>query len=207
MRLYLVRHGVTAANKERRYCGRSETPLSPEGLRQAQLLAQRLAATGARRLYSSDLKRALLTAAALGRRLGLEPVACPALREADFGAWEGLTFAEAEAAYPEEMQSWLRDPFRFAPPGGETAQQVAERAWSFLEEHTSRREGPAIAVSHGGPLRLLLHRLLELPEERLWDIAVENSSVSLVYRSASGFRVAYYGCTRHLAGGASSSRD
>lgn len=198
MCLYLVRHGLTAANRERRYCGRSETPLSPEGLQQARFLAERLAASGAQRLYSSDLGRALQTATVVGERLGLKPAVCPALREADFGIWEGLTFTEAETAGPEIMQAWLRDPFRFAPPGGETARQVAERIWSFFEEHVFGEAGPVIAVSHGGPVRLLLLRLLGLPEKGLWDITIANASVSLVCRTASGFRVVYYNCTRHL---------
>ncbi len=198
MCLYLVRHGLTEANKERRYCGRSETPLSPEGLRQSRRLAERLAASGARRLCSSDLGRALQTAILLGERLGLEPAADPALREADFGAWEGLTFDEAETAGPEAMQAWLRDPFRFAPPGGETARQVMERTWSFFAGYAARGAGPVIVVSHGGPLRLLLLRLLGLPEKRFGEIVVENASLSLVRRTVSGFQVAFRNCTRHL---------
>ena len=99
--LYLVRHGETHSNRERRFQGQLDVPLSPAGHEQAVALGRWLADRPARfdALYSSDLRRAAQTAETVGAHLGLTPILTPALREIDCGEWQGLTGAEIEARF------------------------------------------------------------------------------------------------------------
>ena len=89
-RIYLVRHGETAWNQDKRYQGQTDIPLTEKGREQAQRAAERLAGVGASFLISSDLSRALDTAAVIGQRLGLSVISCPLWRERNYGRWGGV---------------------------------------------------------------------------------------------------------------------
>lgn len=143
----LVRHGESTWIVEGRFQGQSDPPLSPAGLAQADLVAQRLrdraapppvplprgAPTG---VWHSPLSRAAMTAGAIGAALGGQvPLhAAPGLSELAQGAWEGLTHAEVQAAYGTELESWRRDPTRHHAPGGESLAKGAARVRSALQE-------------------------------------------------------------------------
>jgi broad specificity phosphatase PhoE len=160
-RIIVLRHGRTAWNAERRYQGQLDPPLDDVGEAQAIEAAALIASMNPDVLVSSDLQRARRTAeriAALAdRKLG-----CDArLRERNLGHWEGLTRDEVEARYPDEFADWLagRDVTR---RGGETRQQVADRAVELV------RELPDVAltvlVSHGATAMCLSAALLGLPQ-------------------------------------------
>ncbi|SHI45660.1 Histidine phosphatase superfamily (branch 1) [Desulfofundulus thermosubterraneus DSM 16057] len=117
-RIYLVRHGETIWNAELRFQGHSDTALSPRGLEQARALARRLRGENFSAFYASDLQRALNTARILAEPHGLPVVPLKALREINFGAWEGLTVAEIKNRYPRELQQWWHDPLHTRVPGG-----------------------------------------------------------------------------------------
>src|ERR1044072_4215809 len=120
-RVYLIRHGVTAWNRDRRFQGHLDVPLSPEGEEQAEAVAEWLARRDAdfAALYTSDLLRASQTAGAIGRRLGLEPVLLQELREMHCGEWQGLSVHEVEARYPGQLERWTERIDIYAPPGRE----------------------------------------------------------------------------------------
>ena len=99
--VYLVRHGETAWNRERRFQGHQDVPLSPAGLFQAERLAQRLKSETFDAVYSSDLKRAVQTAEIVARELALPVVTLKGLRERSMGEWEGLTQEEVAARFPD----------------------------------------------------------------------------------------------------------
>lgn len=103
-RLLLLRHGETAWNAETRIQGQLDIALNERGLWQAERLAQALAGEDLAAVYSSDLLRAHATAAALARHHGLPVLADAALRERGFGRFEGLTYAEIEARFPELLR-------------------------------------------------------------------------------------------------------
>ncbi len=203
MDLYLVRHGETESNKERRYQGWTESPLSAEGLRQAEKAGFFLAGQQLEGLYCSDLKRAYHTARVIGSSSGLKPLVTPLLREINFGHWEGLTFDEIEAEWGKEISFWLDDPFSRSAPGGETLAEVCSRMLAFIEQLSGEgHEGKRIAaVSHGGSIRALLYRVLALDPGSFWDINIENASVSLIRKEGGSYKVVYYNRTDYLYAG------
>lgn len=156
--IYLVRHGETEWNVERRMQGRRESRLTALGRRQAAAMAELLAdlvalEPSARwRLVSSPLGRARATAEAIGVRLGLELEVDERLTEIAFGDWEGRLRDEVAPEHPEVFatREWL-----VCPPGGETFDDVWSRVQSFLAELPPEPERRVIAVSHGVAGRLL----------------------------------------------------
>ena len=158
--LVLWRHGQTTYNLERRFQGQSDVPLNDVGLRQAAEAAPYLAALRPMAIYSSDLSRASLTAAALARLTGLSVQFDKDLRERSGGSWEGLTETEIAERFPAERASWT-------PPDGESAQAVTDRAAAALERIAASLAGgsTAVVVSHGAALGMAVARLLEIPWE------------------------------------------
>jgi broad specificity phosphatase PhoE len=188
--VYLARHGESDWNAANRFQGHSDRPLTDLGRRQAEALADELAEVAAlSAIYSSPLRRALETAAVVGARTGLEPVAQDDLREVDVGAWSGLSRAEVELRFPDEFRRWLDGGEGWTD--GETYEEMASRVvsavLSIAEAHPG---GEVLVVSHGGPIRALqaaaagldvhsyrrLHRVT--PNARLSRLAVENGRIS-----------------------------
>ncbi len=200
MDLYLIRHGETESNKQKRYQGWTESPLSAQGVLQAEKVGFFMAAQKIEGLYSSDLKRAVHTARVIGASSGLKPVVTPLLREIHFGEWEGQTFDEIEKTWGSEITAWLDDPFHVAAPGGETLGQVCVRMQSFLDQLAEQvPEGKRIAaVTHGGSIRALLYQVLNLDHSSFWDIKIDNASVSLLRKEGDSFKVVYYNRFDHL---------
>ena len=144
VRLVLWRHGQTQWNVEGRFQGQSDIPLDPEGERQADRAARLLAALQPAVIFSSDLTRAMATAAPLARLTGLTVISDKDLRERYGGDWEGLTDSEIRARYPDAHTYWQ-------PPGGETSAAVADRAAAALDRIAEglAPEALAVIVSHG----------------------------------------------------------
>ncbi len=205
----MIRHGETESNKERRYLGWSESPLSGLGLRQAEAVGNFLASQGIDELYCSDLKRALHTARVIGAGCGLKPVITPLLREIHFGQWEGLTFDEIEKEWGSAISHWLDDPFHKEAPGGESLKDVCDRMREFLTavSEVASDGKRVVAVSHGGSIRALLYNILNLKHSAFWDIKIDNASITMVRRTGAGFTVEYYNRTHHLAGGGSTGEE
>ncbi len=203
MDLYLVRHGETESNKERRYQGWTESPLSESGVRQAEKVGLYLGSQRIEGLYCSDLQRAVNTARIIGASSGLKPVVTGLLREINFGQWEGHTYDEIEAGWGNAIRLWLDDPFTKAAPGGETLGEVCSRMKNFLDHLTEQAsDGQRIAaVSHGGSIRALLYHVLNLDTASFWDIKIGNASVSLIRKEGNRFKVVYYNRTDHLSAG------
>jgi probable phosphoglycerate mutase len=160
-RLFLVRHGATVLSAEDRYAGSVDVALSDEGQSQARALGARLAGESLAAVYASPMSRAQDTASLIvaGRRLGVMTV--PDLRETDHGHWEGKTRDEIRAGFPDEYARWERDPFTFAPSGGETGLQVLARALpAFLAIVGRHPDSSVLVVSHKATIRLVVGALL-----------------------------------------------
>jgi probable phosphoglycerate mutase len=155
--IWLARHGETDDNREPiRVQGFRDTPLNATGREQAAALAERVAGMGFASLWSSDLSRARVTAEIVGARIGLAPRLDPRLREAHRGRWEGDRFIDIAETEPELYAAWRRpDPdFRF--PGGESLREQQERVLACLREIAATGPLPALAVCHGGSIRVML---------------------------------------------------
>ena len=151
--LLLVRHGETDWNRDGRWQGHSDTHLNELGRQQAERLAGELSDVDV--VYSSDLARARETAGILAERLGLEVRLDPRLRERSFGAWEGLTVDEIEAAFQEDHRRWQSGD----GPGADDAEAFdafAARVDSFLQEILPLHpDENVLIVGHGGPIRVI----------------------------------------------------
>ena len=156
----LLRHGQTQLSVEKRFSGRLDAPLSETGEAQAAAAAARLRGQVFDAVISSPLRRARATAeAALPGLVAPEGrgevafVVDDALRETDFGVWEGLTFAEARELYPDELSAWLADP-AVPPPGGESLAATIERVRGALDrQRAAFPGGRLLVVSHMGPIK------------------------------------------------------
>ncbi|MDQ3705306.1 MAG: histidine phosphatase family protein [Chloroflexota bacterium] len=166
--VYLVRHGQTEWNLERRFQGQLDVPLSAEGHAQAEYVANWLDGQGLNfvALYTSDLMRAYETAIPIGERLALVPQRVGALREINAGDWQGLLTTEIEDRYPGQLARWHREANEFRLPGGETIPEVRARVHGWYMQATEAHRGQAIiVVSHGMAIRSLLSAL------NGWDLA------------------------------------
>lgn len=177
--LYLVRHGQTAWNLEKRLQGATDNVLNETGLRQASELAQRLAGVKFSHIYSSGLKRAQETAAAFAGSTPVTPL--PALNERSFGKFEGIFEDERSAALFAEFGkrgSVLDD----ALDGGESLQSQADRVKTAVREITGKHKSGSLAiVAHGGVNPLVMAALLDLPvAEAVARIKQANDEVYLV---------------------------
>ena len=162
--LVLVRHGETIWHAENRFAGRSDVPLTPRGHRQAELLGDWARNAELDAIWTSPLGRARETAALAARAARLEPRVDERLRELDFGRGEGLTTAEMEERFPEELHAFGADPVANHLPGGEDPQQAVERGMECLSEIASAHaSGRVLVVMHTTLKRLLICHLIGAP--------------------------------------------
>jgi broad specificity phosphatase PhoE len=153
----LARHGETDDNREPiRVQGFTDTPLNDTGRRQAAQLAQRLAGSDIRSLWSSDLSRAAETAEIVGAQIGLAPRLDRRLREANRGVWEGSRFIDIAREDPDGYAAWLAAGETFRFPHGESLREQQERVLAALRDIHATGERPALAVCHGGSMRVML---------------------------------------------------
>jgi probable phosphoglycerate mutase len=178
-RLVLLRHGQTDFNAGRRMQGQLDTELSELGREQAVVAAEALAKRQPLMIVSSDLRRALDTALALGERAGLPVSVDQRLRETHLGDWQGLTHLEVDEAAPGARLAW-RDDARWAPHGGESRVDVAARSRPLIAELVAGQpewgsdtdgnaDRPVVLVAHGGLIAALTADLLGLPVDN-WPV-------------------------------------
>jgi broad specificity phosphatase PhoE len=202
-RLVFVRHGVTDWNREGRWQGRLDPPLSERGRREAGMVADRLAPDPdlrPARILSSTLARASETAAIIGVSVGVEVEPDPRLVEIGAGEWEGRTHAELAAIDGERYRAWRTTP-GYGSPGGEPIPEATERVRSLLDDVAASETWPVLLVSHGGTLRILARLLLELSAERAEAVDIDNASVSSAVRTGGKmWRLERWNDELHLLG-------
>ncbi|KLO27856.1 histidine phosphatase [Mycolicibacter heraklionensis] len=176
-RLILLRHGQTEFNAGSRMQGQLDTVLSDLGRAQAEAAAEVLRKRHPLLIVSSDLWRAYDTATVLAEHNGLPVRVDTRLRETHLGDWQGLTHEEVDAAAPGARSAW-RDDARWAPHGGESRIDVAERSVPLVRELVAgepdwggadHADQPVVLVAHGGLIAALTAALLRLPVEN-WPV-------------------------------------
>jgi len=179
-RVLLIRHGETSWNRDRRWQGHADIPLSPEGLEQAVRLAAALREQeqGIAAVISSDLQRARDTGRELAGALALPLALEPAWREMDVGTWTGLSREEIEQQFCAEWQRIVAGE-DLPRGGGETFAEFSSRIVTALDSLRTRHAERTIAVvTHGGVIRAALLHALGLPFERLREVSrVDNAAV------------------------------
>ncbi len=198
-RVIAIRHGETAWNAEMRMQGQLDIPLNDVGLRQAQRVGAALADEHIDAIHSSDLARALQTAEPLAQRLGLPIGLEPGLRERCFGVFQGLTFDEVKARWPDESRRWRQREPDFAPEGAESLRVFAARAVAAAALIAAAHAGQTVViVTHGGVLDSLYRAAARvgLQSSRSWLLA--NAGINRLLYTQQGFTLVGWADTGHL---------
>ncbi|MEV7476264.1 MULTISPECIES: bifunctional RNase H/acid phosphatase [Streptomyces] len=186
----LLRHGETVLTPEKRFSGSGggDPELSATGRDQAARAADAFATRGTvQEIVSSPLRRCRETAAAVADRLGLEVRIEEGLRETDFGAWEGLTFAEVRERFGSDLSAWLASPEAAPTGGGESFTEVAERVAATRDRLIAAYAGRTVLlVTHVTPIKTLVRLALGAPPESLFRMELSPASLSVVAYYADG---------------------
>src|SRR6266436_4313444 len=199
-RVFMVRHGATVLSAEDRFAGATDVALSDEGREQTRRLAGRLSRKKIMAVYASPLGRTVETAQILAAPHKLEVQTRDGLREIHHGRWEGMTRREVEEKFPEEAAEWEKDPYTFAPLGGESGLAVTARALPALIEIVRQNAGQNIlVVSHKATIRLLLSSLLGFDPRRYRDnLDQKPAALNVVdFRDATRARLSLFNDTSH----------
>ncbi|MFD1428440.1 putative phosphoglycerate mutase/uncharacterized phosphatase [Kroppenstedtia sanguinis] len=194
--IYLIRHGETQWNRERRIQGHRDIPLSEVGLEQARRLGKHLRGIHFHGVYASDLQRAVQTAeqVAAGRNMSVHTL--PSLRERHLGEWEGLSFESLKERYPVD---WQRVWNQGGEYGVESTESIRVRVRKALDEICREHPGERVAVvSHGGSINTMLESISD-GRYGPGRTQIRNTAVSiLIYHPESGWRVERVNCGGHL---------
>jgi len=189
--LVLVRHGVTAHTLDKRFSsglGGANPGINDEGRAQVRATADWLAplAEGIDVVIASPVRRTHESAEILGARLGRPVLTEEGLAEMEFGAWDGLTFAEIQDRYPDELDRWLGS-LDEAPGGGESVRVLEKRVLASLERLLSEYAGRTVlAVSHVTPIKVLVAHALGAPLEAVYRMELAPASVTVLSFFADG---------------------
>lgn len=179
-RLLMLRHGQTELSAQRRYSGRGDLPLTELGERQAAAAAARLSTMDdVAAVVSSPMLRARQTAKPAADALGVPVSVHDGLIETDFGAWEGLTFAEARERDPDLHTRWITDT-SVAPPEGESIDAVHRRVRRVRDQLIAEHGGATLVViSHVTPIKALLRMALDTGPSLLHRLHLDLASLSI----------------------------
>ena len=187
-RIVLWRHGRTEWNASRRFQGQTDIPLDDIGIAQARNAAEQLATLRPRRIISSDLQRALVTAQTLGALCNLPVISDSGLRETFAGEWEGLSREEIDRDYGDELAAWAAGSNLRPGVNGETRTEVAERMLIVINRELEQvgTGHTIVVVTHGGSARAVIAQLIGLPPEHwaalgvltncAWSVLTEKDS-------------------------------
>lgn len=180
-RVYLVRHGETEWNSISKIQGRTDTELSDAGIKQAKLLAGRLAGENIDFIYSSSLKRALKTAEIIAEYKRCTVVKSDEYHEICLGPWEGMTINEIKEKYGEHFRVYKEDPANFKLPGAETFMELMERTYGAIRDIVSSHKGSNIlVVSHGTAIKAAIIKILGIDIINYSKFRIENASISII---------------------------
>lgn len=198
-KLLLLRHGQIRANKLGHWHGSTDSPLTRHGRRQARRTAMHVGEhfVPVEAIYSSPLQRCRHTAEAIALATGLEVQVHDDLREYAIGDWEGMPFRELQERH--RFVQIAREDQDFAPPGGESLRQVAERMVAAVNEIHTRHAPDArvLVVGHGAALAVALGSLLDRDPARWTDYPFANCSLTELVLSPAPY-VNFFNATHHL---------
>ena len=198
-RIIAIRHGETAWNKDTRIQGQLDISLNERGRWQAGRVALALAGEPSRAIYASDLLRAWDTALSIGNLTGLNVQTVEGLRERGFGVFEGKTFKEVEAHWPDQALRWRKRDPEFAPEGGESLMALRERILQTTHQLAAQHPGEQIVlVAHGGVMDVLYRAATrqEIQAPRTWDLG--NAAINRLLWTPDGLSLIGWADTHHL---------
>ncbi len=181
MRLFLVRHAQPTDDVRGRCYGTLDVGLSEAGRREVEALSTALAGEPVTAVVSSPARRACETAAPIAAAHRVAVEIDDGLRELDFGELEGRTYDEIAESLPALYAEWMTSPTTVRFPGGEGYEDLRQRAQAAVAALRARYEGGlVVAVTHGGVVRAVVAGVLGIPSERIFRLAVDHVSTTVV---------------------------
>ncbi|MEO6042823.1 MAG: histidine phosphatase family protein [Tepidiformaceae bacterium] len=200
-RILITRHGQTVTNREGRFCGHFETQLTPLGVRQAEALGQRLGGVQVDAVYTSDLGRAVETAALILQGRRITPTIDPDLRELHYGQWEGRKGGEVAKAYPEQYKLMRAEDPGWRPPGGETIGEVRQRTFAALRRVAKAHQHQTVLiVTHGTAINCMISEALGVAPSHTFRFHVANCGLSEITMRRATPILSLLNDTAHLVG-------
>ena len=179
--VYLVRHGrPELPDRQMRFLGRTDLPLSVEGKEQAAGLKKAFASLPVTRVFHSGMKRAEQTASIIAGDRGLTSTVIPELKEIAFGEWEMCSMQEMMERDPENFEARENDFAGFRPPGGENFLDVQKRVWPAFQSILARQDGDILIVAHAGVFKTLIFTILEISWQKLFSMRQDYCGVHVL---------------------------
>lgn len=199
--IYLIRHGEAEGNIFRRAHGWHDGRLTAKGQRQTDALAERFRDIHVDALYSSDLSRAVDTAAAITKYHDVPLITDPRLREIHVGTWEDLPWGNIAREQPEAMDAFNNDPDEWQVSGGENFRQVKRRMLTAIQDIDRRHDGQTVVcISHGMAIRALLALIMGVSSKEIYKLPHgDNTAVSLLSVQDGRPTVSWYNDSSHLS--------
>ena len=192
IKIYIARHGETTWNAEGRAQGRSDPDLSPKGYGQSLILLERLKDRPLSAIYTSTLRRSILTAQPIAGHLGLPICRQPELDEIALGIMEGVQFDDIDERTRTEWERFRENRLTYHIPGAENYTDVSNRVRPFKERILrDHEEQEILIVAHRGVNRMLVGLLLEISLEKALNIEQTNECLYLIQRNGK-IKVNYY---------------
>jgi len=179
-RILLIRHGQVEWNAKSAYTGWTDIDLNERGIREAEIIADRLSQVQLAAVYSSDLIRAKRTADIIAKKHDLTPIEEPDLREINYGMWEGLDAEKITSQFGRDIfEKWKADPENIEIPGGESFGILRDRVVPAINRIAERHRGETTAVvAHKSVNRVLVCYFLGLPVGRYKEIKQDNTAIN-----------------------------
>jgi alpha-ribazole phosphatase len=179
--LWLIRHPEPDEATRGICYGALDVPLSPRGIEQAQCIARWLSSHRLDAIYTSPRKRCVETARCIAANRSCTVDVANALRELDFGDFEGRPYDEIAKSHPDLYRKWMEHPTEVDFPGGENFQQMVHRVIGTTRELVSRHSGQHLAfVSHGGAIRIILADALGIPPNNMFRVAQRYGAMNCI---------------------------
>lgn len=181
-KIYLIRHGESQWNTIKKIQGQKDIPLTKKGLNQAHLIGNRLISENIDKIYSSDLKRAYITAKIIGNKIGLEATAMKEFREMNFGVWEGMTNKEILEKSYNEMEIWRKNPEKLNLEKAESLEMVQERAMNGINKiiNENKEKNNILVVSHGATIKTIILGLLNIDLTHFKNLTINNVGLTII---------------------------
>ncbi len=188
--IFLIRHAEPVRiDKQKRYLGQQNPDLSPYGMQQAEKLGQALRTFSIQAVFTSDLQRAVNTASLIAGDHHCEQERIKEFREINLGEWEGKTFQEVQAQYPEEYERRGQDIVNYRTPGGESFADVQKRVLPAFKKVTEKATGNLVIVAHAGVNRVILCHLMQRPLQELLSIDQDYAAINTIQERMGNYEV------------------
>ncbi|MBW1981912.1 MAG: histidine phosphatase family protein [Deltaproteobacteria bacterium] len=198
-KLYLVRHGQTAWNKEEIFRGRADIPLDDTGKKEVHLAGEALKDEALHAVYSSPLSRSMETAENIAKFHDLSVTPLEAIIDISYGQWEGVSNQEVQKKYPDLYKMWLEEPHKVRFPGGESLDEVRSRTMKAIEELLARHaEENIVLVAHRVPNKVICCALIGIDNSNFWRIQQDTACTNLFIFKNNQWIISFLNDTSYL---------